>query len=51
MLKSPSGLRRDEKVGEGLNRGRWVIERKIGEGGFAEVYEVHDTLLKIKVKV
>lgn len=50
MLKSPSGLRRDEKIGEGLNRGRWVVERKIGEGGFAEVFEVHDTLQKTKVK-
>jgi len=30
-------------VGDGLNMQRWEIIRKIGEGQFAEVYEVADT--------
>ena len=34
-------LRRDDRVGEGE---RWAVVRKIGDGGFAEVYEVRDTL-------
>ena len=36
-------LRRDTRIGEGENSGRWSIVRKIGDGGFAEVFEVKDT--------
>lgn len=42
---------KDEKVGEGLNKGRWAVVRKVGEGGFAEVYEVFDLLQNIKARV
>jgi hypothetical protein len=33
-------LKRNDTLGEGLNLERWRITRKIGEGQFAEVYEV-----------
>lgn len=36
----PPLLKRNDTVGEGLNLERWRITRKIGEGQFAEVYEV-----------
>ena len=36
----PPLLKRNDAVGEGLNLERWRITRKIGEGQFAEVYEV-----------
>ena len=32
----------DQKFGEGLDMDRWLVVRKIGEGQFAEVYEVID---------
>jgi hypothetical protein len=38
------GLPRGTKIGEGLNTDRWMVQKKLGEGGFAEVYEVSDTL-------
>lgn len=34
-------LEKDDRVGE---EERWAVVRKIGDGGFAEVYEVRDTL-------
>ena len=40
----PALLRKDEKLGEGVDVERWAVVRKIGDGGFAEVYEVRDTL-------
>lgn len=40
---SPPIMARGERVGDGLNLQRWQIIRKIGEGQFAEVYEVADT--------
>lgn len=36
-------LTRGERIGDGLNLQRWQTIRKIGEGQFAEVYEVADT--------
>jgi hypothetical protein len=36
----PPLLKRNDTLGEGLNLERWRITRKIGEGQFAEVYEV-----------
>lgn len=36
-------MARGERLGDGLNLQRWQIIRKIGEGQFAEVYEVADT--------
>ena len=43
MSGTPRPLPRDTVLGEGLNTGRWSVVRKIGDGGFAEVYEVRDT--------
>ena len=40
---APALLSRGERVGDGLNLQRWDVIRKIGEGQFAEVYEVADT--------
>ena len=40
----PALLRKDERLGEGVDVERWAVVRKIGDGGFAEVYEVRDTL-------
>ena len=39
----PPLLRKDAAVGEGGSQGRWAVVRKVGDGGFAEVYEVKDT--------
>lgn len=36
-------LKRNDTVGEGLNLQRWRVVRKIGEGQFAEVFEVSST--------
>lgn len=33
-------LKRNDTVGKGLNLQRWRVVRKIGEGQFAEVFEV-----------
>jgi len=41
-------LRKDERIGQEGNR-RWSVIKKIGEGGFAEVYEVLDTSRNSKV--
>lgn len=38
----PPLLRKEEKLGEGVNLQRWSVVKKIGDGGFAEVYEVAD---------
>lgn len=35
-------LKKDDRLGEGVNLQRWAVEQKIGDGGFAEVYEVRD---------
>lgn len=40
---APPLLRKDESIGAGLSAGRWQVVQKIGDGGFAEVYEVMDT--------
>ena len=40
---APPLLKRDESIGAGLSAGRWQVVQKIGDGGFAEVYEVLDT--------
>jgi hypothetical protein len=37
-------LKKDDRLGEAENLQRWAVVRKIGDGGFAEVYEVRDTL-------
>lgn len=42
-------LKKEEAVGEGLSKGRWTVVRKIGEGGFAEVYAIKDTLQNVEV--
>jgi hypothetical protein len=39
----PPLLKRDVKLGEGVNLQRWAVVKRIGDGGFAEVYEVTDT--------
>ncbi len=39
----PPLLRKDVKLGEGVNLQRWAVVKRIGDGGFAEVYEVLDT--------
>ena len=44
MTAVVKGLARGTKIGEGLNLDRWVVVKRLGEGGFAEVYEVTDTL-------
>mmetsp|Transcript_28568 Transcript_28568/g.80539 ORF Transcript_28568/g.80539 Transcript_28568/m.80539 type:complete len:640 (+) Transcript_28568:506-2425(+) len=36
----------EQKFGEGLHMDRWSVVRKIGEGQFAEVYEVKDLFSK-----
>lgn len=36
----------EQKFGEGLHMDRWGVIRKIGEGQFAEVYEVKDLFSK-----
>ena len=41
-------LKKDESVGQEGSK-RWTVIKKIGEGGFAEVYEVFDTSRNIKV--
>jgi serine/threonine protein kinase len=41
-------LRKDEKIGPDGNK-RWSVIKKIGEGGFAEVYEVLNTAKNTKV--
>lgn len=40
---APALLSRGQRVGDGLNLQRWEVIRKIGEGQFAEVYEMADT--------
>ena len=35
-------LKKEESVGQEGSK-RWTVIMKIGEGGFAEVYEVFDT--------
>jgi len=35
-------LKAEQTVGDGLHMDRWSVVRKIGEGQFAEVYEVRD---------
>jgi hypothetical protein len=49
MTTSGKGLAKGTKIGEGLNFSRWVVNKKLGEGGFAEVYEVTDTITNEKV--
>ncbi len=39
----PPLLKRDLRLGEGVNLLRWAVVKRIGDGGFAEVYEVTDT--------
>jgi serine/threonine protein kinase len=39
----PQLLKKDDRLGEGVNLQRWIVLRKIGDGGFAEVYEVKDS--------
>ena len=34
--------KKGDELGEGLHLNRWKVVRKIGEGQFAEVYEVVD---------
>ncbi len=34
------------KFSSGSDEGRWLVWRKLGEGQFAEVYEVKDTLVR-----
>jgi len=41
-VMGPPLLRKDECIGQGLSAGRWQVVQKIGDGGFAEVYEVLD---------
>ena len=36
------------KLGTGPDQNRWLVTRKLGEGQFAEVYEVRDTFSKDK---
>ena len=43
MTRTPPLLRKDVKLGEGVNLQRWAVVKRIGDGGFAEVYEVLDT--------
>ncbi|CAL8462189.1 g1720 [Coccomyxa elongata] len=43
MMRTPPLLRKDVKLGEGVNLQRWAVVKRIGDGGFAEVYEVLDT--------
>ena len=39
----PASLyKKGDELGEGLHLNRWKVVRKIGEGQFAEVYEVVD---------
>ena len=40
----PPLFKRGDELGEGLSLNRWKIIRKVGEGQFAEVYEVADAL-------
>ena len=44
-------LKADQKFGEGLDMNRWLVVRKIGEGQFAEVYEVIDLFEKDEQRV
>lgn len=37
---------RGQKVGSGQDADRWLVLRKLGEGQFAEVYEMRDTFVK-----
>ncbi|KAG1666589.1 hypothetical protein FOA52_000556 [Chlamydomonas sp. UWO 241] len=37
-------LQKGACLSSGADRDRWVVSRKLGEGQFAEVYEVKDTL-------
>jgi hypothetical protein len=49
MTTSTKGLAKGTRLGEGLNFSRWLVNKKLGEGGFAEVYEVVDTFSNEKV--
>ena len=40
----PPLFKRGDELGEGLSLNRWKLIRKVGEGQFAEVYEVADAL-------
>ncbi len=39
----PQLFQHGDGVGSGDNKARWLVQRKIGEGQFAEVYSVTDT--------
>mmetsp|Transcript_12 Transcript_12/g.20 ORF Transcript_12/g.20 Transcript_12/m.20 type:complete len:607 (-) Transcript_12:283-2103(-) len=39
-------FQRNSRFGSGESEDRWVVVRKLGEGQFAEVYEVKDQLLR-----
>lgn len=49
MTANTKGLAKGTKIGEGLDLSRWLVNKKLGEGGFAEVYEVTDTFSNEKV--
>lgn len=51
MTAAPKGLAKGTRIGEGINFQRWQVTKKLGEGGFAEVYEVLDSMTNEKVKV
>ncbi len=40
--------KKGDELGEGLHLNRWKVVRKIGEGQFAEVYEVVDAFKENK---
>ena len=46
MSKIPPSLRGGERIGDD----QWTVVRRIGEGGFAEVYEVKDSIQDTRVR-
>lgn len=44
-------LRQGDLVGSERGEGRWVVERKIGEGQFSEVYQVVDVNTQQQVSI